>query len=255
LICRARSEEIPLKVLGAGANVLIDDDGFDGVVVRLDQPAFKKVLRNGSQLQVGAGVDLMPFSRQCSENGLSGLEGMAGIPATVGGAVRMNAGGRFGDFGDVVDEVEVVGSDGVASRWNRGRLSFGYRKSAIRDEVITDAYLTLRDTDPVECGERFQEYWRLKRQSQPISENSAGCIFKNPPGKSAGALIDQAGLKGTRMGGARVSEKHANFIVADSGAKTADVLRLIDLIRERVSTEFATDLQTEVDIWGAGKKS
>ncbi len=255
MICRARSEEIPLKVLGAGANVLIDDDGFNGVVVRLDQPAFKKVLRNGSQLQVGAGVDLMPFSRQCSEKGLSGLEGMAGIPATVGGAVRMNAGGRFGDFGDVVDEVEVIGSDGVAERWNRGRLAFGYRKSAIRDEVITDAYLTLHDTDPVKCGERFQEYWRLKRQSQPIAENSAGCIFKNPPGKSAGALIDQAGLKGARMGGARVSEKHANFIVADSGAKTADVLRLIDLIRERVSTEFATDLQTEVDIWGAGSQS
>lgn len=252
---RARAEAVPLKVLGDGANVLIADDGFDGIVVRLDQPAFKQIRQEGTKFHVGAGVDLMSLSRQCSEQGWSGLEGMAGIPATVGGAVRMNAGGRFGDFGDVVDEVEVIGASGGSERWDRERLDFGYRQSAIRNEVITSARLTLRADDPGSCGARFHGYWRLKRESQPIKENSAGCIFKNPPGQSAGALIDQAGLKGTRVGGARVSERHANFIVAEHGATTAEVLRLIDLIRARVAAEFSTELQTEVDIWGTGKAS
>lgn len=252
MVQRARAEGIPLKVLGDGANVLVSDDGFDGVVVRLDQPAFRTVRRAGTQIHVGAGVELMPFSRQCSEQGLSGLEGMAGIPASVGGAVRMNAGGRFGDFGDVVDQVEVVRTDGVTEYWDRDRIDFGYRSSAIRDEIITAARLRLREDDPEQARARFHEYWRVKRESQPMSENSAGCIFKNPPGHSAGALIDRAGLKGTRLGGAHVSERHANFIVADRGSKTADVLRLIDLIRARVAAEFSTELQTEVDIWGVG---
>lgn len=255
LVRRVRSEALPLKVLGQGANVLIDDDGFEGVVLRLDQPAFKSIQREGTNFQVGAGVDLMPFSRHCSETGLSGLEGMAGIPASVGGAVRMNAGGRFGDFGDVVESVEVVCADGTFEQWDRAQLAFSYRESAVEDEIVTSARLKMQESDPVQTGARFAEYWQLKRESQPIVECSAGCIFKNPPGKSAGALIDRAGLKGTRMGGARVSERHANFIVADSGAKSADVLHLIDLIRERVVTEFATELQTEVDIWGTGRKT
>lgn len=220
--------------------------------MRLDQPAFRQVSRDGASFHVGAGVDLMPFSRQCSELGLSGLEGMAGIPASVGGAVRMNAGGRFGDFGSVVEEVEVIRLDGATEYWGRDRLDFGYRKSAIRNEIITTARLALRADDPQQTETRYNEYWRLKRESQPMSESSAGCIFKNPPGHSAGALIDRAGLKGTRMGGAHVSKRHANFIVADRGSKTADVLRLIDLIRARVAAEFSTELQTEVDIWGVG---
>lgn len=252
---RVRSEGLALKVLGEGANVLIDDDGFDGVVVRLDRASFRQVRREGDRLHVGAGVDLMPLSRQCSEQGWSGLEGMAGIPATVGGAVRMNAGGKFGNFGDVIAEADVVGADGRAERWDRSRLGFGYRASAVQDEIVTGARLTLHEADPAECTARYRTYWRLKRESQPISECSAGCVFKNPPGQSAGALIDRAGLKGARIGGARVSERHANFIVAEHGAKTADVLRLIDLIRTQVAREFATELETEVDVWGSGRKS
>jgi UDP-N-acetylmuramate dehydrogenase len=174
---------------------------------------------------------------------------MAGIPATVGGAVRMNAGGRCGEFGDVVAEVQVILPDGQMERWGRERLAFGYRRSAIKDEIVTSARLNLQDDDPGQSAARYHEYWRVKRATQPLAEKSAGCIFRNPPGASAGALIDRAGLKGMRMGGARVSERHANFIVAERGAKAADVLRLIDYIRERVARDFATELQTEVDIW------
>lgn len=249
MVGRARQEEVPLKVLGAGANVLISDDGYDGVVVRLDNATFRRTQWLGSTVNVGAGVDLMPFARECSGRGLSGLEGMAGIPATVGGAIRMNAGGRFGEFGKVVREVDLLGSDGTLDTWTRDRLGFGYRRSALTDEIIVSAKLDLEEDDPARIKATFDEYLDYKMSSQPIADCSAGCIFKNPEGQSAGALIDRAGLKGTSCGKAHVSERHANFIVADPGATASDVLRLINLIRKRVCDRYGTELEVEVEIW------
>ncbi len=254
LVRRAREAEVPLKVLGGGANVLISDDGFDGVVVRLDQPAFREVRRDGQCVRAGAGVDLMRFSKECSEAGLSGLECMAGIPGSVGGAVRMNAGGRFGEIGAVVREVEVLHSDGRLETRPADRLGFGYRHSTLEDVIALSVTFKLSDTDPEATKGRFEEIFAFKTASQPLSAKSAGCIFKNPPGTSAGALIDRAGLKGTRRGGASVSTRHANFIVADVGARSSDVLFLIDLIRERVAREFDTALEVEVDIWRAASE-
>jgi len=249
LVERSRGEDVPIKVLGQGANVLISDDGFDGVVVRFDSPAFQKVEQQGERFHVGAGVELIPFSRRCSRRGYSGLEGMAGIPATVGGAVRMNAGGKFGEFGDAVREVDVVTPMGERKTLSREEIGFGYRRSAIGENLVVAAELELKEGDPAKTHQKFAECYAEKRRTQPLTEPSAGCIFKNPTGASAGALIDRAGLKGTRCGGAKVSEKHANFIVTDAQAAASDVLRLIDLIRERVSREFQTDLETEIDIW------
>ena len=177
------------------------------------------------------------------------MEGLAGIPSTVGGAVRMNAGGRYGEFGDVVREVELLCSDGHLETRSRAQLGFGYRTSAVKDEIVLSVRLELAEDDPVRVGQRFDECFECKTRSQPLTERSAGCIFKNPQGQSAGALIDQAGLKGVKWGGARVSERHANFIVADEGATASDVIRLIDLIRERVQKVFGTELQIEVEIW------
>lgn len=254
LVRRACDAEVPLKVLGGGANVLISDDGFDGVVVRLDQPAFRQVQRGNSHVRAGAGVDLMRLSKECSEAGLSGLECMAGIPGSVGGAVRMNAGGRFGEIAAVVREVDVLHPDGRHETWARERLEFGYRHSNLHNVIVLSVTFDLSEGDPEATSERFEEIFGYKTASQPLSAKSAGCIFKNPPGASAGALIDQAGLKGTRRGGASVSTRHANFIVADAGARTSDVLFLIDLIRERVAREFGTELEVEVDIWRATKE-
>jgi UDP-N-acetylmuramate dehydrogenase len=249
LVVRAREQDLPLKVLGRGANVLVSDDGFDGVVVRLDHAAFRRVERRGSRVEVGAGVDLMPFVRTCNARGLSGLECMAGIPATIGGAIRMNAGGRFGEFGRVVRYVRVLRPDGSTETWSRQRCGFGYRRSGVGENIVLSAELELVEDDPDRVRRVFEEHFAQKRDSQPLGDRSAGCIFKNPVGKSAGALIDQAGLKGTRCGAARVSERHANFIVARRGATASDVLRLIDLIRERVRSAFSTDLEVEIDIW------
>ncbi len=238
-----------MKVLGRGANVLVSDDGFDGVVVRLDHASFRRAERRGSRMEVGAGMDLMPFAQWCSKRGLSGLECMAGIPASIGGAVRMNAGGRLGEFGRIVRQVRVLRPDGETEVWSRERCGFGYRHSDIGDRIVLAAQLELVEDDPVRVRRTFEECFAQKRDAQPLGERSAGCIFKNPQGKSAGALIDQAGLKGTQCGAVRVSERHANFIVARRGAKASDVLQLIDLIRDRVRSAFSMELETEVDIW------
>jgi len=249
MLTRARDADVPVKVLGAGANVLVSDDGFDGVVIRLTADSFRRLERRGESLEVGAGVDLMRFARDCSAQGLSGIEGLAGIPGTIGGAIRMNAGGRFGDTADVVDNVTVVGPEGTVERWPRARVGFGYRRSAIADRIVVSARFVLREDDPAQTAERFDACFRSKRASQPMSDRSAGCVFKNPEGRSAGSLIDQAGLKGARSGRASVSDRHANFIVAEPGATASDVLRLIDLVRERVCRVFDVELELEVDIW------
>lgn len=246
---RAKHEGAAVRVLGCGANVLVRDDGFDGVVVRLDQPEFRHVRLNRTTADVGAGVDLMPLSRGLSDSGLAGLEGMAGIPATVGGAVRMNAGGRFGEFGQVVRDVTVLDANGAVETWPHKRIGFSYRHCEIGDRIVLSARIELVEDDPVEVRRRFDDYFEQKLRSQPISDRSAGCIFKNPEGQSAGALIDRAGLKGASRGAARVSKRHANFIVAGSGATASDVLQLIDLIRDRVLCLFGTELEVEVEIW------
>lgn len=255
VVQRAVEAGAPLKVLGAGANVLVSDDGFDGIVVRLDSEAFRRIETRGDRLRVASGVDLMPFAKACSREGRAGLECMAGIPASIGGAVRMNAGGRFGEFANVVRGVRVMRPDGQIEEWTRERCGFGYRHSEIGDGIVLSADLELPPDDPAATRRRFEECTAFKQQSQPLGENSAGCIFKNPPGDSAGAMIDRAGLKGTRCGAARVSERHANFIVADSGATASDVLRLIDMVRECVRRDFATELELEIDVWQPVRRS
>lgn len=249
---RAKTEGLDVKILGTGANVLVRDDGFDGVVVRLDQPAFREVSADGDSdgiVHVGGGADLMPLARELSGKGLAGLEGMAGIPASVGGAVRMNAGGRFGEFGDVVRDVTLMQDDGTVEVWPRERIGFRYRGTDIGKRMVLSATLELRADDPATTAARYERHFSFKQSSQPMSSKSAGCIFKNPIGDSAGAMIDRAGLKGYTCGGASVSELHANFIITQPGAGTSDVLRLIDAVRERVRSMFQTELELEVDVW------
>lgn len=246
---RAADESLPYRVLGEGANVLVRDDGIDGVVVRLDQPGFRRVERDGHLVTAGGGASLMPLVKYCTDEGLSGLENLAGIPATVGGAARMNAGGRFGEFGSLVREVTVLDRNGDLRSLSNDECGFRYRGSNLGDYMVIDATLELTPEAPASVRQRYDEVFEFKRSTQPIAERSAGCIFKNPRGQSAGALIDRAGLKGTRRGGAMVSPRHANFIVTERDARSLDVLHLIDLVRDRVMREFSTELEVEVDIW------
>ena len=249
VVARARAEGLALRVLGGGANVLIRDDGVDGLVVRLDDPAFRQVEVQDEEVTVGAGVDLMPLVRRMSQHGRRGLEALAGIPGTVGGAVRMNAGGPAGSFGDVVESVEVLEPGGEVRSLPAEALAFGYRCSAVGRRVVLEARLRLESDDPVRTQERYRELFARKSAAQPLGECSAGCIFKNPEAGPAGKLIDEAGLKGTRVGGAVVAQQHANFIVAEKGATASDVLRLIDRVRDRVRAVHGVELELEIEVW------
>jgi len=249
IVRRARDEEIAVKVLGGGANVLVRDDGFDGLVVRLGDPCFTGLEYNNDRVHCGAGVDLMQLAFSCARKGLSGLEAMAGIPGTVGGGIRMNAGGRYGELGDLVESVDAVDETGRVNRLPHDDIGFAYRHTNLNGYIVISAALRVAPTDPDGVLDRFREIWAEKKRSQPLSATSAGCVFKNPPGKPAGMLIDQCGLKGTRCGGASVSETHANFIVTAPDAKAGDVIELIEKIRDVVRREHGIELETEIDIW------
>jgi UDP-N-acetylmuramate dehydrogenase len=249
--CAARCTEngIETFVLGLGANLLVSDEGVNGAVFRLDQEFWRSVQFQGNLLEVGAGTDLQRLILRTVRQGLAGLECLAGIPGTVGGGIRMNAGGKFGDIGGVVKSVSVMDSAGVIYERTKDDLVFDYRSTNISARYILSAVLELEEEDPDRVMKRTKEIWMYKRLTQPLNTKSAGCMFKNPRGLSAGALIDQAGLKGLRVGGAEVSQKHANFIIAHPGCRADDVLRLVKLIREKVFDKNQIHLESEVQIW------
>jgi len=250
LLRRAGETDVSYKVLGGGANVLVGDDGFDGLVVRLDEPHFRSVEHGDERVRVGAGVELMPFLYACARKGVAGIEGLAGIPGTVGGSVRMNAGGRYGEIADAIETVDLVGDDGDLETVDRDDLGFGYRSSGVGRRTVVSATLRTVRRDPDEVLDRFRSIWEEKKREQPMGARCAGCVFKNPPGQmSAGELIDRAGLKGCSSGGASVSTRHANFVVTSDHATSGDVRRLIDVVRDRVARVWSVELEPEIDIW------
>ncbi len=246
---RCRDNDVPVRILGAGANLLVDDGGVSGVVIHLSAEAFRSVSYNDGLLTVGAGSDMPKLVLHCVRQGWSGLECLTGIPGMVGGCVRMNAGGVFGDVGNVVESVEVMDNDAVIFQRTRDDLVFGYRSTNIASQFILGATFRVSEDDPHGILRQVKEIWFYKKNSQPLGHRNAGCIFKNPRGLSAGALVDQAGLKGKRIGGAHVSDKHANFILADEGARASDVLKLINEIRSAVYDRFEVYLELELEVW------
>jgi UDP-N-acetylmuramate dehydrogenase len=246
---RCVENALPVYVLGLGANLLVGDQGVPGAVFRLDQEFWRRVSFGKTTAQAGAGVDMQKLILRTCRQGLSGIECLAGIPGTVGGGVRMNAGGKFGDIGAVVTKVQVMSEDGTLFERTKDDLVFEYRSTNIAARFILGATLELEPDDPDEIMKKTKEIWMYKRNTQPLNTKSCGCFFKNPRGLSAGALIDQAGLKGMRVGGAEVSTKHANFIIAHPGATADDVLRLVKIIRERVYEKNEIHLESEVQIW------
>ncbi len=246
---RCAENNIRIYVLGLGANLLVGDSGVDGAVFRLDQDYWRRVKFEGNSLEVGAGVDMQKLLIRTVKEGLSGIECLAGIPGTIGGGIRMNAGGKFGDIGALVTRVDVMDSTGHHFDRHKDDLVFDYRSTNISAPFILSARLELEQDDPDRIMKKTKEIWMYKRNTQPLNTKNCGCIFKNPRGLSAGALIDQAGLKGFRVGGAEVSEKHANFIIAHPGCKADDVMKLVKLIREKVFDKNEIHLESEVQIW------
>ncbi len=246
---RCVENEIPVYVLGLGANLLVGDEGVNGAVFRLDQEHWRRVRTDRTIVEVGAGADMQKLVLKTVRAGLAGIECLAGIPGTFGGGIRMNAGGKFGDVGAVVTQVTVMDSGGTVFDRHKDDLVFEYRSTNIAATFILGATLELDEDDPDRIMRKTKEIWMYKRNTQPLNTKNCGCMFKNPRGLSAGALIDQAGLKGTRVGNAEVSAKHANFIVAHPGCSAADVQKLVKVIREKVYEKNEIVLESEVKVW------
>ncbi len=249
VVRRCSEKRIPLHVLGGGCNVLVHDEGVRGVVLRLSEPAFTQVEVQGKRVRAGSGAPLSALISQAARHALAGLETLVGTPGTVGGALHQNAGDRGGDIGQYVRLVEVVDAGGTVHTREHEELRFAYRTSNLDDPVILAAELELDSDAPDAIIKRMRKAWIQRKGHQPFSFQAAGRIFRNPRGLSADALIEQAGLTGTRVGGAEVSERHANFIIAHPGATARDVLRLIDLVRSRVQERFHVELELEISVW------
>jgi UDP-N-acetylmuramate dehydrogenase len=244
---------IPWRVLGAGSNVLADDREHRYVVVSTREVKGEAYF-NGDRVSVSAGFSLPRLCIEAARHGLSGIEGLGGIPGTVGGALWMNAGAYGHEIGEVVESVRVARGGRLVEVSGRD-IKWDYRHTSFREgELLLGATMHLRYDDPEKIKERMEEAKQKRFATQPHGARSAGCFFKNPPGSglSTGKLIDEMGMKGERRGGALVSPVHANFIVTDGeGARAEDALALAEEIRERFRREHGIELEYEVELWGA----
>lgn len=249
VVRRCSENHIRLYVLGFGSNLLVDDEGVRGAVVKLEGDHFGQVEFDTEYIIAWAGAQLSKLVLDCVEKGLSGIESLTGIPGSIGGAVRMNAGGQFGDIGAAVESVTLMDSQGTLFEKSKPELIFDYRNVNIRVPFVLNARLKLTPGDPEKIMRAVKESWISKKNHQPLDTRNSGCVFKNPPGTSAGALIDRAGLKGMQIGGAMVSDKHANFIVAREGCTSRDVVRLMDAVQQRVREHSGVELEPEIEVW------
>lgn len=244
-----RDAGVPVRVLGGGTNLLVTDRRVAGAVLTTRNLRWVDV--HETAVDVGAGLPFQTLVRGAVGWGLPGLAGCAGIPGTTGGAVTMNAGGRYGEVADALVEVAGFELDGARFVRRIEPRDLGYRESVFEGRLVTSArFRRLPSHDPA-CAERlYREAMQAKQTQQPCGVRTAGCMFRNPPrGPSAGRLIDEAGLKGHRVGGAVVSTLHANFVESRDGATARDVHRLLDVVRDAVEGRFGVRLRLEVRVW------
>jgi UDP-N-acetylmuramate dehydrogenase len=249
VVQRCRDEKLMARLLGGGSNLLVRDEGVSGMVICLSHPNFSDIRIDGRRVTAGGGASLANAITVTVGAGLAGLEPLVGIPGTIGGALHGNAGSHGGDIGQWVCHATVMTRGGETLQRQHNDLVFAYRQSSLDELVILEAQFELEEEDPVEVTKRMQKQWIIKKASLPMAHENTGCIFKNPRGMSAGMLIDQCGLKGEQVGGAEVSQRHANFFIAHHGATTKDVLQLIDVVRNRVAERMGVELETEIQIW------
>jgi UDP-N-acetylmuramate dehydrogenase len=256
LVVAARKWGLPITILGGGANVLVSDAGLRGLVIV--NKAKRVEFREDAQVWCESGTVLPTLARECVARGLAGLEWAVGVPGTVGGAVVGNAGAHGRDIAADLLSAAVLNEANEGQEWSKDALEFTYRSSRIKREtrairstryVVLAATFQLTSGDPNELAKRADEFNEYRRRTQPPGA-SLGSMFKNPPGCAAGRLIDQCGLKGTRVGDAEISSVHANFFVNRGRATASDVKALIDLAQQRVKAKFGIELELEIEALG-----
>jgi len=242
----------PYFILGRGTNLLVQDAGMRAVAISMEE-GFSQVecTDPSGTVRAGAGLRLSRLLRFCLKHSLSGLEFIAGIPGSVGGALRMNAGTHAGEMAEVCEAVHLLLSDGALVRLGRSKLSFSYRRLELPPAaVVVEAEFLLTPSSREKIRKRVRSLLKVRKEKQPWRLPSAGSVFKNPPGDFAGRLIEAAGLKGVRIGDAQISPKHANFIVNRGQARAKDILALIQLAQEKVSQQFGVQLELEIEVVG-----
>lgn len=256
LIAAAKANDIPVTVLGGGTNTLVSDLGIRGLVILLTalkaEPGCEELADGSVIVRALAGHRLNTLCRLAMDKGLSGLEWAAGIPGTLGGAVIMNAGSFGGDMAGIIQSITQLDPDTLETRkLNRNQLAFSYRSLRTENGIVLKATLRLKKGDKTRIKAAFEKNLAAKKSGQPVSRSSAGCFFKNPaPDTPAGKLIDQAGLKGFQVNGARVSQRHANFIINQDQATCKDILGLKKIIQDKVFEQFNIQLKAEVKAIG-----
>jgi UDP-N-acetylmuramate dehydrogenase len=249
VVQRCVERQIPFRVLGAGGGLLVRDEGVPGVVLRLAAPTFAAVVVDGKRVRAGCGAPLAVVIAQAARHNLVGFESLVGMPGTVGGALRLNAGDRTAEIGQFVRQVEVLDRRGQRQVRERDEVHFEPGRSSLDEPVLFAAEFELETDVSATVRKRLLKAWIQHKASQPFSYQASARLFRNPPGLSAVGLIEQAGLVGTRIGGAQVNDRNANYVVADPGTQARDVHRLIELIRTRVQEQFRIELELALSIW------
>ncbi|MEX2186860.1 MAG: UDP-N-acetylmuramate dehydrogenase [Pirellulales bacterium] len=249
LVRRCREHDVAVRVLGGGSNLLVRDEGVRGVVIQLGAAAFGEIAVKGQAVTAGGGAKLGHLISASAREGLGGLEMLVGIPGTLGGALHNNAGNHGSDVGQFTYRATVLVGDGQVHERKREEMAFGYRQSSLDELVVLSAELRFEPDDPLQITKRMQKQWIIKKSHQPLAHESAACAFKNPGEMSASSLIEQAGLGDVRAGGVTLSPRHANFLVAERGATSADALRLIDEVREQVLDRTGVELKPAIEVW------
>jgi len=256
LLITLKREDIPYIPLGGGTNVLIKDEGINGAVISLKSLDSIEVLSEDDtsvHVNAQAGAPLRKLVAFAREAGLSGLEWLVGIPGLLGGAIFGNAGAFGSEMKDLIFSVWLMDSSGMLNRLLRDDIRFGYRSSSISlKDIIVSGELMLKKDRREDIASRMEHFMHEKRERQPLAEPSAGCVFKNPPGKTAGKLIDEAGCKGLSIGDIEVSRVHANFFINRGHGTASDFLRLMEEVSRRVKEGFGIILEPEIKIIGRG---
>lgn len=248
LVKRFNQEQLPVRLIGGGSNVLVRDEGVPGLVISLSAPEFCKLSAAGNRLTASGGTRLSHFISTSVREGFAGPENLVGIPGTVGGALHQNTGVSGYDIGSALVAARVMTRSGDIVQRDRDSFTFSYRQSSLDELVILDATFEFEREDPIVLTKRMQKFWIVRKTSQPAAENSI-YVFKNHGVQSASELIEQSGLKGTRVGDVEVSDLDPNTFVAHKNATCSDVLRLIELVKNQVSEKLGVDIETAIEIW------